>query len=174
LIKRIIHAYGLTTHTHAAAAHAAHTHAAHTHAAAAKSTATLAKPTATLTKSTATLTKSTATLAKSTTTLAKSTATLAKPATAALTKSTTTLLAKPTTLLAKPTHATTRCKGYLIKLRDLHPWSVILCELGCALNAPGALLESTTSAYTCLAATRTAPSIKINILVSNLCLNCVI
>jgi hypothetical protein len=138
----------------------------------------LAEPTAALAKSTTTLAEPTAaalTEATAAATLAEATAAtaLAEPTAAAA-------LAEPTaaTALTEPTaatHSPTTCRKWdLIKLRDLHARTIILCVLGCALNSPGTLLESTTSAYTCLAATRTASSIKIKILVSNLCLNCII
>jgi hypothetical protein len=166
----------LATHTHAATTHATHTHATTTHATHTHATTTLAEAAAALAKSTTTLAEPTAAaLTEAAATLAEATAAtaLAEPTAAAA-------LAEPTaaTALTEPTaatHSPTTCRKWdLIKLRDLHARTIILCVLGCALNSPGTLLESTTSAYTCLAATRTAPSIKINILVSNLCLNCVI
>jgi hypothetical protein len=183
-IKRIVHTDCLATHTHAATTHATTAHATTTHATHTHATTTLAEAAAALAKSTTTLAEPTAaalTEATAAATLAEATAAtaLAEPtAAAALAEPTAaTALAEPTALAeaTSATHSPTTCRKWdLIKLRDLHARTIILCVLGCALNSPGTLLESTTSAYTCLAATRTASSIKIKILVSNLCLNCII
>jgi hypothetical protein len=120
-------------------------------------------------------------LAEAATTLAEATtATTLTEATTLAEATTATTLTEATTAatLAEATATThvtaTRRKWNLIKLGDLHARRIILCVLGCSLNSPSTLLESTTSAYTCLAATRTASCIKIKILVSNLCLNCII